>query len=64
MNTKQALELLKIYNITSSEQMLRRWIRQGKIIATKDTNKSGYNDGYKVGYKNGSTESVRLFTTS
>ena len=33
MNTKQALKYLKLEGITNSDQVLRRWIRQGKIKA-------------------------------
>lgn len=39
---QEALEILKIYNITTSSQMLRRWIRQGKIEATMVSKKEGY----------------------
>ena len=42
MTLQEALELLKIYNITTSSQMLRRWIRQGKIEATMVSKKEGY----------------------
>lgn len=42
MNTEEALLLLKLDNITTSPQMLRRWIRQGKIKATMTTRKEGY----------------------
>ena len=42
MTTEEALLLLKLDNITTSPQMLRRWIRQGKIKATMNTRKEGY----------------------
>ena len=42
MTTEEALLLLKLDNITTSPQMLRRWIRQGKIKATMETRKEGY----------------------
>ena len=42
MTTEEALLLLKLDNITTSPQMLRRWIRQGKIKATMKTRKEGY----------------------
>jgi len=42
MNTKKALEYLKLEGITNSDQVLRRWIRQGKIQATLLSRASGY----------------------
>lgn len=43
MNVKQALEILKSNGITDSEQTLRRWLREGKIAATRSKNrKLGY----------------------
>lgn len=42
MNLHQALELLIKEEITESTQMLRRWIRQGKIQATLQSKKAGY----------------------
>ena len=31
-NVNEALEVLKSYDITSSKQMITRWLREGKII--------------------------------
>ncbi|WP_033790701.1 hypothetical protein [Enterococcus faecalis] len=42
MDLKEALWVLKENDITSSVQMLRRWIRQGKIKATLLSKKEGY----------------------
>lgn len=42
MNIRQAVKYLEEYEITSSEQVLRRWIRQGKIKATMRSKKEGY----------------------
>src|SRR5699024_138737 len=42
MNIRQAVRYLEEYEITSSEQVLRRWIRQGKIKATMRSKKEGY----------------------
>lgn len=42
MNTKEALQLLKNTGITNSNQMLLRWIRQGKIAATMTARSEGY----------------------
>lgn len=42
MNTKEALALLKSEGVTSSTQMLHRWIRQGKIEAELTSKKEGY----------------------
>lgn len=39
MNIRQAVKYLEEYEITSSEQVLRRWIRQGKIKATMRSKK-------------------------
>lgn len=36
------MELLERKKITASPQMLRRWIRQGKILATMKSRKQGY----------------------
>lgn len=42
MTIQEALEILKQNQITDSVQMLRRWIRQGKIKATMVSKKQGY----------------------
>ena len=42
MNTTQALKRLEQAGVTSSLQMLRRWLRQGKIEAVLLSNKEGY----------------------
>lgn len=42
MDIKEALEILKENQVTDSVQMLRRWIRQGKIKATMESKKTGY----------------------
>lgn len=42
MNIREAVKYLEKYEITSSEQVLRRWIRQGKIKATMRSKKEGY----------------------
>lgn len=42
MNIREAVKYLEEYKITSSEQVLRRWIRQGKIKATMRSKKEGY----------------------
>jgi len=42
MNTKQALKYLKLEGITNSDQVLRRWIRQGKIKAKLPSRATGY----------------------
>lgn len=42
MNVEQATKLLSEEGITSSEQIVRRWIRQGKIKATLQNKKEGY----------------------
>lgn len=42
MNLSEAMILLEKNNITSSKQMVRRWIRQGKIDAKLRTKKEGY----------------------
>lgn len=42
MTIQEALEILKKKNITSSIQMLRRWIRQNKIEASLPSKKEGY----------------------
>lgn len=43
MDIKQALKKLSEKNVTSSIQVLRRWLRQGKIKAVKESNKGGWN---------------------
>lgn len=42
MDTSQALERLKQSEITTSKQMLLRWVRQGKIEAILLSKKQGY----------------------
>lgn len=42
MNIKEAIILLEKNDITTSKQMLRRWIRQGKISASIQSKKEGY----------------------
>jgi len=42
MKLNEALELLEKENVTSSNQMLRRWIRQGKIKANLESKRQGY----------------------
>lgn len=42
LNINDAMALLKENNITNSKQMLRRWIRQGKIDAVLQSKKEGY----------------------
>ncbi|MEI5992320.1 hypothetical protein A5881_003876 [Enterococcus termitis] len=42
MNLQEALEKLEAKSVTTSTQMLRRWIRQGKIKATLPSKKEGY----------------------
>ena len=42
MNIEEALNVLKENQVTDSVQMLRRWIRQGKIKATMVSKKTGY----------------------
>lgn len=42
LNTREALDKLNEKTITTSQQMLRRWIRQGKIKATLHSKKEGY----------------------
>lgn len=42
MNTRQALERLQRAEITTSKQMLLRWLRQGKIEAVLGSKKEGY----------------------
>lgn len=42
MNLQEALAILKEKQITDSIQMLRRWIRQGKIEASMVSKKEGY----------------------
>lgn len=42
MNVKEAFEILKAEGLTSSIQVVRRWIREGKIKATM---KGGYHKG-------------------
>ena len=42
MNLEEALVILKENHVTDSIQMLRRWIRQGKIEATMGSKKEGY----------------------
>lgn len=42
VNVKEALTVLEEHRITSSKQMLLRWIRQGKIEATLPSKKEGY----------------------
>lgn len=42
MNINEAMGLLEENSITSSKQMLRRWIRQGKIKASIQSKKEGY----------------------
>ena len=42
MNIQEAMILLESNDITSSKQMLRRWIRQGKIVAELHSKKEGY----------------------
>ena len=31
-NVNEALEVLKSYDITSSKQMITRWLREGKLV--------------------------------
>lgn len=42
MDIQEALEILKENQVTDSVQMLRRWIRQGKIKATMESKRTGY----------------------
>ena len=42
MTIQEALTVLQDNHITNSVQMLRRWIRQGKIKATMRSRKEGY----------------------
>ncbi|MBO1097660.1 hypothetical protein FQS90_14175 [Enterococcus casseliflavus] len=42
MDISQALEILEREGITNSVQMVRRWIRQGKIKAKLPSKKNGY----------------------
>jgi len=42
MTIQEALAILQDNHITNSVQMLRRWIRQGKIKATMHSRKEGY----------------------
>ena len=42
MNVKEAFAILKAEGLTSSIQVVRRWIREGKIKATM---KGGYHKG-------------------
>lgn len=42
MKVEQALEIMKKEGITSSKQMVWRWIKQGKIRATLTSKKQGY----------------------
>ena len=42
MNIHEALVILEENQVTDSVQMLRRWIRQGKIKATMKSKKTGY----------------------
>ena len=42
MKIAEALDMLEKAGITSSMQMLRRWVRQGKIEATMLSKKQGY----------------------
>lgn len=42
MTIQEALTILQDNHITNSVQMLRRWIRQGKIKATMRSRKEGY----------------------
>ncbi|MED4456194.1 DnaJ domain-containing protein [Metabacillus fastidiosus] len=42
MDVKEVTEHLKRAGITESEQIVRRWIRQGRIKATLRTKKEGY----------------------
>lgn len=42
MDINEAMGLLEKNSITSSKQMLRRWIRQGKIKASIKSKKEGY----------------------
>lgn len=42
LDVQNALKLLSDRGVTRSEQMLRRWLRQGKIKATLPSKKHGY----------------------
>jgi len=41
----QALEILKKYNITDSEQMIRRWLREGRIKGQRSENRK---EGWQI----------------
>lgn len=42
LTVEQALEILKKYNITSSIQVLRKWLREGVIVGTKSTDQRSW----------------------
>lgn len=42
MNIREVVKVLSSRGITDSEQVVRRWIRQGKLKATIRTKKEGY----------------------
>ncbi|EPY7705167.1 helix-turn-helix domain-containing protein [Bacillus paranthracis] len=44
-NVNEALEVLKSYDITSSKQMVTRWLREGKIVGEVNVNRK---EGWRI----------------
>lgn len=44
-NVNEALEILKSYDITSSKQMITRWLREGKILGEVSANRK---EGWRI----------------
>lgn len=44
-NVNEALEVLKSYDITSSKQMITRWLREGKIVGEVSVNRK---EGWRI----------------
>ncbi|HDR6269969.1 TPA: helix-turn-helix domain-containing protein [Bacillus cereus] len=44
-NVNEALEVLEIYDITSSKQMVTRWLREGKIVGEVSANRK---EGWRI----------------
>ena len=41
-NVNEALEVLKSYDITSSKQMITRWLREGRLWVRRMNRKEGW----------------------
>ena len=44
-NVNEALEVLKSYDITSSKQMITRWLREGKLVGEVSVNRK---EGWRI----------------